>query len=202
MVKVYSIDGIVPVVAPTAFVHPTAILIGDVIIGAGCYIGPAASLRGDMGRITVGPGSNIQDHCLVHCFPGAETAIGENGHVGHGAVLHGCTVKENALIGMNSVVMDKAVIGVSAFVAAMAFVRTGFEVPDRHLAAGIPAKVVRELKDDEIAWKSKGTAEYQGLAQRSLATLEATDSLDEIEENRPTIQMTPHLPLNESRGKG
>lgn len=184
MTRVYAIDGIVPVIDPTAFVHPDAVLIGDVIVGPRCYVGPGASLRGDMGRLVLGPGSNVQDNCVVHCFPGHDTTIEADGHVGHGAVLHGCTVGRNALIGMNAVVMDGATIGESAFVAAMAFVKAGFEVPARSLAAGIPARVMRELSDDEIAWKSQGTAEYQELARRSLATLTPADPLVAPEPDR------------------
>ncbi|HQW21546.1 MAG TPA: phenylacetic acid degradation protein PaaY, partial [Rhodocyclaceae bacterium] len=102
MTKVYSIDGITPVVDPTAFVHPSAVLIGDVIVGPGAYIGPCASLRGDFGRIVVGTGVNVQDGCVMHCFPGCETLVEENGHIGHGAVLHGCIVRRNAMVGINA----------------------------------------------------------------------------------------------------
>lgn len=151
MPKVYAIDGIVPVVDPSSFVHPTAVLIGDVIVGPGCYIGPSASLRGDFGRLVMQAGGNLQDNCVVHGFPGTDTVMEEDAHIGHGAVLHGCTVKRNALVGMNAVVMDGAVIGESAFVAAMAFVKAGFAVPARTLVAGIPAKIVRQLSDEEIA---------------------------------------------------
>ena len=120
MAKVYSIDGVIPVIDPTAFVHPTAILIGDVIVGPGCYVGPAASLRGDFGRLILRRGANLQDTCVMHGFPGTDTVIEEDGHVGHGAVLHGCTIRRDALVGMNAVIMDGAVVGESAIVAAMA----------------------------------------------------------------------------------
>lgn len=149
--RVYAIDGIVPVVDPTAFVHPTAVLIGDVIVGAGCYVGPCASLRGDFGRLVLEPGANLQDTCVMHGFPGTDTVVGEDGHIGHGAVLHGCKVGRNALIGMNAVIMDNAVIGESAMVAACAFVRAGVEIAARSLAAGMPARVIRNLSDEEIA---------------------------------------------------
>ena len=149
--RVYAIDGIVPVVDPTAFVHPTAVLIGEVIVGAGCYVGPCASLRGDFGRLVLEPGANLQDTCVMHGFPGTDTVVGEDGHIGHGAVLHGCKVGRNALIGMNAVIMDNAVIGESAMVAACAFVRAGVEIAARSLAAGMPARVIRNLSDEEIA---------------------------------------------------
>ena len=141
MANIYSIDGVIPVVHREAFVHPTAVLIGDVIIGPGCYVGPCASLRGDFGRLILERGANLQDSCVMHGFPHTDTVIEEDGHIGHGAILHGCTIKRDALVGMNAVVMDGAVIGESAMVAAMAFVRAGFAVPARSLAAGIPAKI-------------------------------------------------------------
>lgn len=174
--KVYAIDGIVPVVDPTAYVHPSAILIGDVIIGPGCYVGPCASLRGDFGRLILERGANLQDTCVMHGFPGTDTVVEEDGHIGHGAVLHGCRIGRNALIGMNAVIMDNVVIGEEAIVAASAFVKAGAEIPARVLVAGVPAKVVRPLSEDEIRWKSQGTATYQDLTRRCLATLcETTD---------------------------
>ena len=184
MAQVFSFEGVVPVIDPSAYVHPTAVLIGDVIIGAGCYVGPAAVMRGDFGRLVMEPGSNIQDTCVVHGFPSSDTIIGENGHVGHGAVLHSCVVGRNALIGMNAVVMDGAVIGEDAFVAAMAFVKAGFHVPPRTLVAGVPGKVIRTLTADEISWKSEGTLEYQKLARRSAAGLRPAKPLTAVEPGR------------------
>ena len=123
--KVYAIDGIVPVVDPSAYVHPSAVLIGDVHIGPRAYIGPCASLRGDFGRLFIGPGANVQDCCVMHGFPGSDTIVEEDGHIGHGAILHGCIVRRNGMVGMNAVVMDKAVVGESAIVAAQSFVKAG-----------------------------------------------------------------------------
>jgi phenylacetic acid degradation protein len=184
---IFEFEGIRPVVDPTAFVHPTAVLIGDVIVGAGCLVGPCASLRGDIGRLILREGSNVQDNCTLHCFPGKDVIVEEDGHVGHGAVLHSCTVKRNAIIGMNAVVMDDAVIGEDSFVAAMAFVKAGTIVQPRTLVAGVPAKVIRELSDDEIKWKSEGTAIYQKLAQRYLATLKEVQPLREMEKDRKRV---------------
>jgi phenylacetic acid degradation protein len=195
MPKVYAIDGIVPVVDPTSFVHPTAVLIGDVIVGPGCYIGPSASLRGDFGRLVMHAGGNLQDNCVVHGFPGTDTVMEEDAHIGHGAVLHGCTVRRNALVGMNAVVMDGAVIGESAFVAAMAFVKAGFEVPARTLVAGIPAKIVRPLREEEIAWKAQGTREYQELARRSAATMQQVEALTAPEPDRRRLELSVVQPL-------
>ncbi len=194
--RVWSINGVTPVVDPTAFAHPSAVLIGDVLVGAGCYIGPAACLRGDFGRIELRAGANVQDCCVMHGFPGTDTVVEEDGHIGHGAILHGCIVQKNALVGMNAVVNDNAVIGESAIVAAMAFVKAGMIVPPRTLAAGVPATVVRALTDQELAWKSEGTLSYQQLARRSLATMVETEALTAAEPGRRRIDLPELLPLS------
>ncbi len=183
-----------PVVDPTAYVHETAVLIGDVIIGPGCLVGPGASLRGDIGRLTVEQGSNIQDNCIVHCFPGKDVLVEENGHIGHGAVLHACTIRRNALVGMHAVIMDDVVIGPESFVAAMAFVKAGTVVAARTLVAGIPAKVIRELRDDEIAWKTRGTGVYQHLAKRYLATSRPVAPLTAPEPGRKRVPLQDYAP--------
>ena len=197
MLKVYSIDGLTPVVHPEAFVHPSAVLIGDVHIGAGAYIGPLASLRGDFGRLMIGAGANIQDCCVIHGFPESDTVIEEDGHVGHGAVIHSARVCRNALIGMNAVINDNAVVGESAFVAAMAFVKAGMQVPPRTLAAGVPARVMRELSADEMAWKLDATRAYQNLARRSRASLRETTALASAEPGRQRLTLSQVLPLAE-----
>jgi phenylacetic acid degradation protein len=193
---VYAIDGVTPVVDPTAFVHPTATLIGDVVVGPGCYVGPGASLRGDFGHIEMHAGSNVQDCCVMHGFPGTGTIIEENGHVGHGAVLHGCRIARNALVGMNAVVNDNAVVGESAIVAAMAFVKAGMIIPARTMAAGVPARVLRELTPTELAWKVEGTASYQQLTRRALATMEAVAPLSQVEPARKRLDLPELLPLS------
>jgi phenylacetic acid degradation protein len=193
---VYSINGVTPVVDPSAYVHPSAVLIGDVIVGAGCYIGPCASLRGDFGRIEVRAGANLQDACVAHGFPGCDTIVAEDGHIGHGAILHGCVIERNALIGMNAVINDNAVIGESAIVAAMAFVKAKMIVPPRTLVAGMPARVVRELSETELAWKIEGTQSYQELTRRSLATMQATTPLAAVEPDRKRIELPELLPLS------
>jgi phenylacetic acid degradation protein len=192
-VPCYEINGLVPVVDPTAFVHPSATLVGDVIVGPGCYVAPGASLRGDFGRIVLEKGSNVQDCCVMHGFPGTDTVVELDGHVGHGAVLHGCIVKRNAMVGMNAVVMDEAVVGESAIVAACAFVKAGMVIPPRSLAVGTPAKVVRQLSDEEIAWKVSGTRSYQELTERSLATLRECMPLVAVEPGRRRIEITEDL---------
>jgi len=193
---VYSIDGLIPVVDPTAFVHPEAVLIGDVFVGGGCYVGPCASLRGDFGRIIMKAGSNVQDSCVLHSFPAKDTLLEEDAHVGHGAVLHGCIIKRGALIGIGAIVMDDVVVEEEAFVGAGSFVRAGFVVPRRTLVTGVPARVIRELKPEELAWKAEGTREYQELAVRSLATLKPCTPLAAPEPNRPTRQVSTAVPLH------
>ena len=195
MVKVYAIDGVVPVVPATSFVHPTATLIGDVVIGAECYIGPGASLRGDFGRIVIGDGCN----CVLHTFPDTEVIVEDWGHIGHGSVLHGCRVGRNSLVGMNAVVMDGVVIGEECIIAALSFVKAATEIPARSLAAGVPAKVVRQVTDDEIGWKEKGTRGYQDLTRRCLATMHETDALGEVEPGRPALPATRLVPLYKAR---
>jgi phenylacetic acid degradation protein len=188
--QVYEIDGLRPVIAPGAYVHPSAVLIGDVIIGAGAYVGPCACLRGDFGRIIVEANANVQDTCVMHGFPESDTVVEEFGHVGHGAVLHGCRVGRDALIGMNAVVMDFAQIGEGAIVAASAFVKAKFVVPPGMLAMGAPAKVVRALSEEEMKWKADGTRTYIELARRSLTTMKQTTALTEMEPNRGRIAFT------------
>jgi phenylacetic acid degradation protein len=191
----YSLEDVTPVVDPTAFVHPSAVLIGDVVIGAGCYVGPCASLRGDFCRIELRPGSNVQDTCVLHGFPGLDVIVEENGHVGHGAVLHSCIVRRDALIGINAVVMDEAEVGAEAIVAACAFVKAGMHVPPRTLAGGVPAKVMRELTDEEVAWKLEGTRVYQELTRRCLASLREVTPLTALDPNRPVLNVPDVKPL-------
>jgi len=199
MLKVYAIDGIVPVVHPDAYVHPSAVLIGDVIVAAGVYVGPCACLRGDFGRIVIEQGANIQDCCILHAFPDRDLVVEVDGHIGHGAVLHGCVVRNNAMVGINSVVNDNAVVGESSIVGAMAFVKAGFEVPPRSLVLGVPGKVVRELSADELAWKRDATRQYQALAVRSLATMKETAALAEVEANRKRFRDASVMPLSEMK---
>lgn len=194
--SIYSIDGLVPVVDPTAFVHPQASVIGDVIVAAGCYVGPGASLRGDFGRIIVGAGSNVQDNCILHAFPGKDTLLEQAAHIGHGAVLHGCTVRHGALIGIGAIVMDDAVVEEEAIVGAASFVPAAFVVPRRSLVTGVPARVVRNLKPEEIAWKAEGTREYQELARRCLASFRECQPLTAPEPDRRHFAGSTAVPLH------
>lgn len=183
----YSFEGLTPVVHPSAYVHPTAVLIGDVIVGPGVYVAPLASLRGDFGRLILEEGSNLQDHCMMHGYSDAETIVRRNGHIGHGAIIHGCIIGENTLVGMNAVVMDGAVIGPDSIVAAMSFVKIGFQGQPRQLLAGSPARVVRAITDEDLRWKGLATREYQALVGRSAGSMIETPPLREIEPDRPRL---------------
>ena len=185
MAKVYAFEGLIPVVDRAAFVHPDAVLIGDVVIGPDCYVGPGASLRGDFGRIVLKAGVNVQDNCVLHTFPGRELWLAEQAHISHGSVLHGCRVERNGFVGIQAVVMDDALVGAGALVAAMAFVKAGFQVPECSLVAGVPARVVRPLSPQELAWKTNGAKVYQELARRSLTGLAPVQALAAEEPERP-----------------
>lgn len=194
---IYEIDGVRPVVHPTAYVHPTAVLIGDVIVGPRCYVGPLASLRGDFGRLVLEEGANVQDTCVMHGFPEDDTVVEVDGHIGHGAVLHGCRVGRNAMVGMNAVVMDKAVVGAESIVGATAFVKAGMVIPPRSLVLGAPARVMREVSDEEIAWKSYGTRQYHDLNARSMRSLREVDAFTEVEPDRKRLVFDePHKRKN------
>ena len=184
LAQVFSFEGIVPVIDATAFVHPTAVLIGDVIVGPGCYVGPGAVLRGDFGRIVMERESNLQDNCIVHSGPGLDCTMGERAHIGHGAVLHYCTVRRDALVGIQAVVMDRAIVGEQAIVAAKSFVRIGDEIPPRVMVAGVPARRLRELTEADLEFKKLGTDLYVELAKRSLAGMSAAQPLSEAEQDR------------------
>ena len=165
---VYSLEGITPVIHADAYVHETAVLIGDVIIGAGCYIGPNASLRGDFGRIIVETGANVQDACVMHTFPGKDCRIERDGHIGHGAVLHGCCIRANAMVGINAVVMDDAVVGEGSLIGAGALVPPNMKIPPKSLVVGMPGKIVREVSDEEFQMIIDRPQEYIDLAAQYL----------------------------------
>jgi phenylacetic acid degradation protein len=198
---VYSIDGLVPVVDPSAFVHESAVLVGDVIVAARAYVGPGACLRGDFGRIVVEEGANIQDTCMLHGFPGKDTVVGPEATIGHGAVLHGCVVRRGALVGMNAVVNDNAEVGEEAMVAALAFVKAEGRIPARALAAGIPARVLRALTAEELQWKTDNMHLYQKLAERSARTMQRVEALTAVEPGRKRIDIPGAIPLSEMKAR-
>lgn len=188
MADVYAFEGIVPVIDPESYVHPTATLIGDVIVGARCFVGPGAVMRGDLGRIILEAGSSFQDNCVIHTSPDMETVLAEGSIVGHGAVLHGCRIGPRALIGMNAVVMDGAEIGEEAIVGALAFVPMRFKVPPRTMAFGTPASLQRALTEREVAWLASGACVYQDLTARYNKGLVACAPLAKAEPARPRVQ--------------
>lgn len=181
----YKFKDWTPVVSSSSYVHPSAVLIGNVIIGEKVYIGPGAVLRGDWGKIVIEDGCNVQENCVIHMFPGTKVHLHKNAHVGHGAIIHGAILKENCLIGMNSVVMDDAVIGENAIIGALSFVVAKTVIAKNSLAVGNPAKVIRELKKEQIEWKTKGTEYYQKLPGDNEAFLEECNPLKSIEIDRP-----------------
>ena len=162
----YSLDGIRPLVDAEAFVHPSVVLIGQVTVGARCYIGPGASLRGDFGRVTIRAGANVQDQCVLHCFPDQEVLLEEDAHIGHAAVLHGCVIQRNALVGIQAVVLDGAVVGADSIVGAGSLVPAHLVIPPRKLAIGAPCRIVADLNYEQLRDKERGTALYQALSQR------------------------------------
>jgi len=181
----YSFKGFIPVVHPGSFVHPQATVTGNVIIGKDVYIGPGAALRGDWGGIVIKDGCNIQENCTVHMFPGITVVLEEGAHVGHGAIIHGAHIGKNVLIGMNAVIMDDADIGDESIVGALSFVKANEKVAPRSLMAGNPAKLIKEVTDEMLSWKTKGTRLYQQLPTECFDSLHAVEPLTSIPANRP-----------------
>ena len=182
---IYEFEGFIPVIHESAFVHPQANVTGNVFIGKECYIGPGAVLRGDWGKIVLEDGCNVQENCVVHMFPGTTVTLKEGAHIGHGAIVHGATVGRNSLIGMNAVLMDDCQIGDECIVGALAFVAAETKFENRSLVVGNPAKKVKDVSDQMIAWKTKGTGLYQQLPQDCRDTLKEVKPLREAEPNRP-----------------
>lgn len=182
---IYEFDGFIPVIHESAFVHPHAAVTGNVIIGRDVYIGPGAAIRGDWGGIVIGDGCNVQEHCTIHMFPGVTVELEPGAHIGHGAVVHGARIGANALIGMNAVVMDDAVIGAGSIVGALCFVPAEMQVPPRSVVVGNPAKVVKQVSDEMLEWKSDGTRLYQQLPDAMRAGWREVEPLREIPADRP-----------------
>lgn len=182
----YTFKNFRPVVHPSAFVHPQAAVTGNVIIGAHVYIGPGAAIRGDWGGIIIEDGCNVQENCTIHMFPGITVRLEEGAHIGHGAIIHGAHIGRNAMIGMNSVIMDNVIIGEGTIVGALSFVKAGQKIPARRLLVGNPAKIIKEVSDQMLDWKTKGTKLYQSLPAALHESLEECEPLREIPKNRPT----------------
>lgn len=184
MSNIFEFKGYKPVIHESAFIHPNATVTGNVIIGKDVYIGPGAALRGDWGEIIIEDGCNVQENCTVHMFPGTIVWLQEGAHIGHGAVIHGATIGRNVLIGMNAVIMDRVIIGDNSIIGALCFVPEGMEIPDRKVVVGNPAKIIKDVSDEMIAWKSEGTKLYQSLPADLHETLKPCEPLREIPESR------------------
>lgn len=182
---IYAFKDFIPVVDPSAFIHPLAAVTGNVIIGKDVYIGPGAAVRGDWGGIVIEDGCNVQENCTIHMFPGVTVYLREHAHIGHGAVIHGAEIGHNVLVGMNSVVMDHVHVGAESIIGALTFVREGEQIPERSLVVGNPGKVIRQVSDEMIAWKSRGTALYQQLPGECQTSLRARLPLREVPDDRP-----------------
>lgn len=183
---IYEFNGFRPVIHESSFIHPAACITGDVIIGKDCYIGPGAALRGDWGSIVLEDGCNVQENCTIHMFPGVTVYLHAGAHIGHGAVIHGAEIGPNCLIGMNAVIMDRVKLGEGCIVGALSFIKAGEQVPERSLLAGNPAKFIKKVSAEMLAWKTKGTALYQQLPAAMQAGWKPCAPLREPEENRPS----------------
>jgi len=188
--NVFAFDGFIPVIHESAFVHPQATVTGNVVIGRDVYVGPGAAIRGDWGGIVIDDGCNVQESCTIHMFPGVTVHLERSAHIGHGAVVHGARIGENALIGMNAVVMDNATVGAGSIVGALCFVPSEMQIPPRSVVVGNPAKVVKQVSDEMLAWKSDGTALYQALPARLHASLRPCEPLREVPADRAGQQMS------------
>jgi phenylacetic acid degradation protein len=187
---IYEFEGFIPVVHESAFVHPQAAVTGNVVIGRDVYVGPGAAIRGDWGGIVIEDGCNVQENCTIHMFPGVTVVLAAGAHIGHGAIVHGARIGTNALIGMNAVIMDNAEVGANCIVGALAFVPAEMRIPDRSVVVGNPARVVKQVSDEMLAWKSEGTALYQRLPAQMRASWRAVEPLREIPADRPAQAAT------------
>ena len=197
---IYEFNGFKPVIHASAFIHPQASVTGNVFIGANVYVGPSAAIRGDWGKIIIEDGCNVQENCTIHMFPGTTVTLKEGAHIGHGAIIHGGTIGKNCLVGMNSVVMDDVVMGDECIVGAMTFVKAETVFEKRQLIVGNPAKAIKKVSDEMIAWKTAGTTLYQQLPTDCHESLKEVEPLREIPENRP-VQEDFYKTLSEIRAK-
>lgn len=183
---IYEFDGYKPVVDKSAFVHPQAAVTGNVVIGRDVYIAPGAAIRGDWGKIVIKDGCNVQENCTIHMFPGVTVVLEESAHIGHGAIIHGGHIGRNCLVGMNAVVMDRVKLGDESIVGAQSFLKEGMDIPKRKLVVGNPAKIIKDVSDNMIQWKTKGTELYQQLPAQLHDTLKECEPLREEPKNRPS----------------
>jgi phenylacetic acid degradation protein len=186
---VYSFKGFIPVIHASSFIHPQAAVTGNVVIGKDVYVGPGAAIRGDWGGIVIEDGCNVQENCTIHMFPGVTVILKEGAHIGHGAIIHGAVIGKNCLVGMNSVIMDKVELGDECIVGALSFLKAGEKIPARSLVAGNPAKIIKQVSDEMIAWKTDGTKLYQQLPGDMHQHWQACEPLRELPANRPSQEV-------------
>ena len=186
---IYRYQEYIPVIDPSSFIHPQSAVTGNVIIGKNCYIGPGAALRGDWGRIILEDGCNVQENCTVHMFPGVTVLLRASAHIGHGAIIHGATIGRNWLVGMNAVIMDDVELGDECIVGALCFIKQGEKIPSRSLVVGNPSKIIKQVSDEMIVWKTEGTKLYQQLPGQCIQTLKSCEPLREDVEQQALIQM-------------
>jgi phenylacetic acid degradation protein len=184
----YAYKGFIPVVHPSAWVHPQAIVTGNVVIGRDVYIGPGAAIRGDWGGIEIQDGCNVQENCTVHMFPGITVVLEEGAHIGHGAVIHGARIGRNSLVGMNSVLMDEVLIGAECIIGALTFIKARVQIPPRSVVAGNPGQIIKSVSDEMLAWKTEGTRVYQGLPADLREHLHPCEPLREMPADRPGME--------------
>jgi phenylacetic acid degradation protein len=185
---IYQFGNHIPVIHESSFIHPQAAVTGNVIIGKNCYIGPGAALRGDWGQIILEDGCNVQENCTIHMFPGVTVLLKESAHIGHGAVVHGAMIGRNCLVGMNAVIMDNAELGDESIVGALSFIKEGEKIPARSVVVGNPARVVKAVSDEMLAWKTEGTTLYQQLPAACFETLKPVEPLRVLPADRPVQQ--------------
>lgn len=183
---IYEFDGFVPVIKESAFIHETATIIGNVRIGENVYVGPGAAIRGDWGEIIIENGCNVQENCVIHMFPGVSLRLEEGAHIGHGAIIHGADIGRNCLVGMNAVIMDRVKLGAESIVGALSFIKADTIIPARSMVVGNPAKIIKKVSDEMLAWKSRGTELYQQLPRDAYQSLRPCAPLREPEPNRPS----------------
>ena len=191
---VYSFKDLIPVVHESSFIHPQAVVTGNVIIGKDCYIGPGAAIRGDWGQVIIEDGCNVQENCTIHMFPGLTVLLKTGAHIGHGAVIHGAVIGKNCLVGMNAVIMDNVDLGDESIVGALTFIKQDEKIPPRSLVAGNPGRIIKDVSDEMIAWKTEGTRLYQQLPAECREGLIPCEPLREVPANRP-IQAAVYKPF-------
>lgn len=197
----YAYKGFIPVIHPSSFVHPQASVTGNVIIGKNVYVGPCAAIRGDWGGIVIEDGCNVQENCTIHMFPGITVLLREGAHMGHGSIVHGAVVGRNCLIGMNAVIMDNVILGDECIVGALSFIKAGEQIPRRSVVAGNPGKIIKEVSDEMINWKTRGTRLYQQLPAEMHKSWDACEPLHEVKPGRPSQEILYKTWKDENAGK-